>query len=76
MADPIAHELLADEATRQEALEIYEENSISCEKSDENAALMATAWLFEDLCEEQDIDPLNALCQLLDIERPVMTEDA
>jgi hypothetical protein len=70
MADPIPHDLLTDGDTRLEAVRIGEAFMIETVKADENAAILAAAWFFEDLCEERDIDPIDALCQLLDLPRP------
>lgn len=37
----------------------------------DDEAILAAAWFFEDMCEQFDVDPLDALAQLLDLPRPI-----
>lgn len=75
MSDQIFDLDLRRPKTTADALSIYEAFSQEIVRDDENSALMATAWLFEDLCDERGLDPIDALCQLLDLERPQMEDE-
>lgn len=75
MADPLPHDALTDEQTDADALDLYVSIQDVTLKADEIASIKAVVWAFEDACEEMDIDPIDTLCQLLDIERPVLVDD-
>jgi len=75
VADPLPHDAVHDRETRLNALHIYDDLMESIRNDGEPAPLMAAAWLFEDLCEEMEVDPIDTLCQLLDLPRPDLHED-
>ena len=75
MPDTMPYEVMAQSETRHEALEILEAFMTETKGRDENAALMAGAWFFDIMCEELDVDPIDTLCQMLDIERPEMQDE-
>lgn len=53
------------------ALAIHEILLNETNRADEHATLLAAAWFFEDLCEQFGADPIDALAQLIDHERPI-----
>jgi hypothetical protein len=75
LADPLPHDAVSDRETRLTALHIYDDLMDAIQHDVEPEPLIAAAWMFEDLCEEMEVDPIDTLCQLLDLERPEMTED-
>ena len=71
MADPIPHDLISGPEVLEEAVQYLEGFFQDTNGGNEHSTILAAAWAFEDMCEEMEVDPLDTLCQLLDLARPI-----
>lgn len=60
--------------TMKEAVRLTEVFMDETINADDSAVIHAAAWFFEDVCEQHEVDPIDALAQLIDRQRPEWDE--